>query len=80
MSLQGRPTTRSRISSTTAKRTVQLLCTAHPLYPARLAEISVGERREDLGLQMTKWFIVISVLFQELCSCTTMLLKTLLNA
>lgn len=64
---------RSWISSTSAKRTVQLSCKAHPLYPAKLSEISV-HRQEEFGLQITWWFIVISVLFR-LCSCTTMLLK-----
>lgn len=64
---------RSWTSSTTAKRTVQLLCKALPLYPARLSEISV-HRHEEFGLQITRWFIVISV-FLRLRSCTTMLLK-----
>lgn len=40
---------RSWINSTTAKRSIQLLCKAHPLYPARLSEISVRRQERSLG-------------------------------
>lgn len=40
---------RSWISSSTATRTVQLLCKAHPLYPARLSEISAQRQERSLA-------------------------------
>lgn len=53
------------ISNTTAERTVQLLCKIHPLYPARLSEIS--EAGEELELQIMWWFIVVSEVL-KVCS------------